>query len=140
MRYKYIPYGVMLVAVTTLIWTVVGHKFVPAAMSANPAVQITSQHDGKSVRLVVGQELQVRLEAQPGTGYQWTMPQPLGFLNLERSDFEGGGLPGGMEVQVMRLRATGAGEGLLILHYMQPWAKQVPPTRVFTLSVMAVKR
>jgi predicted secreted protein len=139
MRDKCIPCGVTLLAVTALVW-MFRYELAPAAMSANSAIQITSKDDGDSARLVVGQELQVRLEARPGTGYRWTTPQPLAFLKLERSDFEGGGLPGGTEVQVFHFLATSTGEGRLVLHYMQPWAKGTPPERVFTVSVTAVKR
>jgi predicted secreted protein len=139
MRDKCKPCGAILLAVAALLWIVPRCELVPAAKGAIPAAEITGKDDGNLVRLVVGQELNVRLEARPGTGYQWTVLQPLAFLKLERSDFEGGGLPGGTEIQALHFRATSAGQGRLLLHYVQPWANDAPPERTFALSIKAVK-
>lgn len=110
---------------------------VPIAVYASPDVQITSADNGNSIRVRTDETIVVRLPAQPGTGYQWILKQPVDFLRLLRSEFQGGGLPGAIEEQVLNFRVNSTGEDHLILHYVQPWAKDAPPDRVFTLRVTA---
>ena len=116
-----------------------------AAMAGNgqamgsppPALTVTQADAGKPVTLSVGQRLTVHLSAQLGTGYSWVAASdstPL--LKFENSSALGSAdMPGGAQLQELVFTATGAGQGTLNLEYRQPWVKNTPPSKTYSLSV-----
>jgi inhibitor of cysteine peptidase len=78
---------------------------------------------GSEVALDVGDRVEVRLEANPTTGYQWVLgPLPDGIV-LASSDFEepGGSLVGAPGTQTFVFDAVAAGNGILRLEYIRPF-------------------
>jgi len=116
-----------------------------AAMAGNgqamgsppPAFTVTQEDAGKPVTLSVGQRLTVHLSAQLGTGFGWAAASdstPL--LKFESSSALGSAtMPGGAQTQELVFTATGAGQGTLNLEYRQPWVKNTPPSKTYSLSV-----
>ena len=93
----------------------------------------------KTVRLAKGDELEVRLEAQLGTGYSWRVTKfderildRLGEPVVESSK---DAKPGSTEVQVFRYRAKARGQSTLALEYARPWEKDKPAARRFRVSL-----
>ena len=73
------------------------------------------------VSLDVGDRVEVRLEANPTTGYSWEVgPLPDG-LQLVSSEFEepGGSLVGAAGTQVFGFDVVGAGGGILRFEYVR---------------------
>lgn len=73
------------------------------------------------VSLDVGDRLDVRLEANPTTGYSWELsPLPEG-LRLVSSEFEepGGSLVGAAGTQVFVFDVVGSGDGVLRFEYVR---------------------
>lgn len=100
---------------------------------------VTDSDNGRQVSVARGGTLTVRLEAIPGTGYGWKLVKaapdqltPLGESVLETSKE---GVPGAREHQVFRFRAQAAGSGVLELHSVRPWEKDVPPAKTYRLEV-----
>jgi predicted secreted protein len=108
------------------------------AMSAPPTDPkvITAADAGKTVSLIVGEQLTVRLDAQPGTGFGWepdATSTPL--LSSKGSTLSGGNIPGGVETQSLTFVARAAGEGNLKLVYRRGWENDVPPAKSFSVTV-----
>jgi predicted secreted protein len=108
------------------------------AMGAPPdSLAVTQADSGKSFALAVGQRLNVHLSAQLGTGYSWVAaPDSTPLLKLESSTAEGTAqMPGGAQMQVLVFSASSAGKGTLKLDYRQPWEKDVPAAKSFSITV-----
>lgn len=105
--------------------------------SPPPALTVTQADTGKPVTLSVGQRLTVHLSAQLGTGFGWAAASdstPL--LKFENSSALGSAtMPGGAQMQELAFTATSAGQGTLKLEYRQPWVKNIPPDKTFSVAV-----
>lgn len=77
----------------------------------------------------------IRLPVQMGTGYSWEVVSLPDSLVQKGVTAEGGGLPGGPEVEVFRFRAKKKGVGKLILAHVRPWEQNTPPEETFTLTI-----
>ena len=108
---------------------------VQADMKApKPVVLREADHD-KETRVPPGTDLEVRLEAQLGTGYSWSVAK-LDEKRLERAgepsvESTGEGRPGSKETQVFRFRTKAQGRSTLELEYSRPWEKDARPLRTF---------
>jgi inhibitor of cysteine peptidase len=104
-------------------------------------VTVTERENNSDLRLQVGDELIVRLEANPGSGYSWSVVgEEGGVLNLAgEPTFEKSGERrlGGVEQQVFTFRAQSAGMRMLRLEYRRPWEKQAPAAKTFSIHVIA---
>ncbi len=104
-------------------------------------VTITAKDSNARVKLARGDTLQVRLEAQPSTGYLWVAAkEDLKFLKQDgKPTFERGDkdkkLIGGKVAEVLRFQAEAAGAGELELHYRRPFEKGKPAAKTFKIHV-----
>jgi len=93
----------------------------------------------KTVSLAKGDELEVRLEAQLGTGYSWRVTEfdehLLNRVGEPAVESPKDAQPGSKEVQVFRYQAKAAGQSTLALEYARPWEKDKPPLRRFRVSL-----
>ena len=93
-----------------------------------------------SVRLELGQLLQVRLPVQGGTGYSWIADTDAAD-NLElvtQTTLHPLGEPrrmGSSQTQMFIFRAISRGEGVLRFAYRQPWERRVPPAKSVEMRV-----
>lgn len=95
----------------------------------------TEKDHQKEVQVTLEDTLVIALEARPGTGYIWTLPTVPDILELiKESSEQTAALPGGMERQYFYFRPIQTGAGQIILHYQQPWEKEISST--FSLHVM----
>jgi inhibitor of cysteine peptidase len=100
---------------------------------------ITEKENGQTVALRVGQALEVRLPANPSTGYSWSqldgdpaVLEPMGAATFEPQRQA----PGAGGTSTMTYRAVGAGETVLKLIYHRPWERGVPPAKTFETRVV----
>jgi inhibitor of cysteine peptidase len=100
---------------------------------------VTDKDDGRQIIIEKGSTLAVRLEATPGTGHSWKLVKINAELlkALGESAFENprGGVPGAIEHQVFRFEAQAFGSSVLEMHYLRPWEKDVPPLRIYRITV-----
>jgi inhibitor of cysteine peptidase len=87
-------------------------------------VTLTDADDNSAVSVALGEEIVVRVESNPTTGYEWEVaavdPAVLTYLG---SDYEGPdtNLVGAGGIQVLRFRTAAAGESAIALKYWRPF-------------------
>jgi inhibitor of cysteine peptidase len=104
-------------------------------------VQLTAADVGRHIGLRLGQEIEVRLEANPTTGYRWQMvheaPAVLDFLVAE-TYAPAPSAPravGGGGTVTWRFRAARPGQDSLQLLYRRPWEADSAPARTFKCDI-----
>jgi inhibitor of cysteine peptidase len=95
-----------------------------------------------SVRLRVGQSLEVRLAANPSTGYGWEIvggdPSIIAFVGRHDEPTAASSRPqvtGAPDVQVLIFKTKAFGKTDLVLGYARPWEKGSAPVHTAKLSV-----
>jgi predicted secreted protein len=125
---------------TGTLLTIVGSLSVMPARSAEAApVTVTENQNGGTVELPKNQTLIVRLPAQLGTGFSWSVVGTEGApvrLSSTRTEHRDVSMPGSAETQVFVFEPTTPGSAKIELGYRQPWIKDRPPARNFTLHVV----
>jgi len=85
----------------------------------------------KNIEVKAGQRFIIRLDANPTTGYQWQLVQPLdpNILELVSSEYRPTEtkLVGAGGKEVWTFKAVGAGKAKLSLKYVRPWEKDAKP-------------
>jgi len=103
------------------------------------AVMVTAADADQTVRVTPGQMLEVVLDANPSTGYTWTIVSAPEFLQAEgepgfrseaASDIVGAG-----GKQTLEFSVTASGDGALELSYVRPWEQGVAPADTFRIEV-----
>lgn len=108
------------------------------AKTANSAVTVTDQDNGKDIDLTSTQTLIVKLASNPSTGYRWTVVGEPSPLKLQKDSYRKStkssamGAPG---VQVFQFGASGSGMANLTLNYHRSFEYNQPPAKTFTLRV-----
>jgi inhibitor of cysteine peptidase len=131
---------VMALATIALIGCLASQKVVASPTAPSSSTSVTEQDDGKSIELLKGQTLFVRLASNPTTGYQWKLRGDTAPLDLVKSDFSGdthsGNKVGVGGTESFQFTAKAAGKAVLKLEYRRPWEKDVPAAKTFTLTVV----
>jgi predicted secreted protein len=110
---------------------------VDVAQAAQRVVAIAEGQSGTTTTIGKDQIIEIRLPAQAGTGYSWTLAaNPTAPLKLARSDTTSADRPGGPQTQFFLLQPTSTGTGDLVINYSRPWEKDKPPARTFVLHVV----
>lgn len=102
-------------------------------------VKLTETDAGSTVEMNVGDMLQVTLEGNPTTGYDWEMAsgdaavlEQLGASTYKAdSDLMGAG-----GQVTLRFKAVAAGQTTLQLVYHRPWETDEPPAETFEVTVV----
>lgn len=103
---------------------------------SNPlyALELTEQDHGRTVTVAAGEQVTLRLEGNPTTGYLWELlryNQELLTLVGETGFVRDADRPGAGGRFVFRFAPRGVGETRLQLVYLRPWEKKVKPIRNF---------
>ncbi len=98
----------------------------PACAAGGPplgeAVVLTQGEDGATRTVPLGATFEVRLPAQLGTGYSWSLVPVAGVEQVGEPITRNGGTPGATETQVFTLRTTAKGRHAVAFTYGQPFA------------------
>ena len=99
---------------------------------------------GQKIVLHCGDVLEVRLPANPTTGFLWSVSSSKtgvvtqqGNARYQQSAKEKGLLGGGGE-EIWHYRAEHDGQTVLTFSYARPWEKGIAPARVFEWSVTVI--
>lgn len=110
------------------------------------AADLTFTEPGKPINVRVGDRFAIALDAQPSTGFDWTLAAPLAakVVAPDGTAFTSS-LPepiGGHGTETLYFAATGTGSQSIKLQYSQPWDKTTPPydTATFTVKVVAATK
>lgn len=102
-------------------------------------VVVTLDDADKTVAVVPGQTLEVKLDGNPSTGYTWTVASAPEFLKSEgEPTFESkaeSGVVGASGTQTLKFSVTAGGEGELSLSYLRPWETGTAPAETFKVNV-----
>jgi inhibitor of cysteine peptidase len=96
----------------------------------------TPADDGARAAVASGETFEVRLPAQPGTGYGWTVEELDGeviALVDDRLIAAGEKELGAKEAHVFHFKARARGETRLRFDYRRPWEAEEPAAQSFTL-------
>ncbi|HEY9844727.1 MAG TPA: protease inhibitor I42 family protein, partial [Candidatus Caenarcaniphilales bacterium] len=101
---------------------------------------IVSTSASKPVELAVGQPLNIRLETNPTTGYQWQLAAPfnqavLKFTSSQQLGAQTGLLGAGSQ-EILGFKAMGRGETFISLKYVRPWENNALPAKAVTVKVV----
>ena len=99
---------------------------------------ITDADKGATVHLKVGDVLEVRLRANPSTGYMWYLHKDsTKLLKLTGQSQTEPTEPGvGRPVfQIFKFDARSVGDGVLLLHYVRSWEPPSADEQRFDLNV-----
>jgi inhibitor of cysteine peptidase len=112
-----------------------------ASKGSNDTVVVTEASADMTVAATKGQTLLVVLEANPTTGYTWTVASAPEFLKSEGEptfESEGAsGVAGAGGKQTLKFSVTAAGKGTLNLAYLRPWETGVAPAKTFKVDIDA---
>jgi inhibitor of cysteine peptidase len=86
------------------------------------------------ILVTVGQEFEIRLPGNPGTGFTWAIEHLPRFLEQPGKDEylpdrAAGSRIGAGGIYIWRFRANAAGEDEVRFVYRRSWEKDVPPAR-----------
>ena len=101
----------------------------------------TEKDDGQTLDLAKGQDLMIKLPANPSTGYTWvvlSMPsvvESVGEPAFASKAPEGSAIAGAGGTMTLTFRAVDAGAGKLDLGYMRPWETDVAPEKSYSLNL-----
>jgi hypothetical protein len=112
---------------------------VPAAANPakmKPATILTEQSRGL-VMAKVGVPVEIRLQAQAGTGFSWVSTRSTDVLTEKKPLRASKALPGGTQVQRFQFLAKRPGTYLLSFSYQQPWRGGTKGARTKTFTIIA---
>jgi predicted secreted protein len=98
---------------------------------------LTAADDGSAVTVAPGDEIAVRLDETPTTGFRWeidALEGPLEHIGDER-EIEPDTPPGGGSMRVFRFRATERGRGQIALKNRREWEGDASITQRFSVLV-----
>jgi predicted secreted protein len=100
-------------------------------------MDVEVRENGATVAVSEGDRLLVRVPEVASAGYQWSVEELTGPLELEASELAFGGpaTPGAAAERVVALRAAGGGEGRLVLALRRPWEREEPAADRFRVAV-----
>ena len=105
-------------------------------------VTLTSAASGRLVELRRSQELVIRLEANPSTGYHWEIAEsaPTALKQLGEGQYEPASVPtgrvGGGGMMTWRFRAVRTASDTLRFVYRRPWEKDSRPAQTFIYTII----
>lgn len=109
-----------------------------SAAKGDPIV-LTGKDAGKSIEVKVGDTIQVSLEGNPTTGYNWVMaPQDPAVLEQQgEAEFKAVDESLGASGLITEtFKAMKKGQTTLRLEYKRPWEKDITPEKTFEVTVV----
>lgn len=119
--------------------------FAAACVVVGPPREIDTQQQNSTVDLTVGQELVVRLDANPTTGYRWVLVNGATGVLTQVAELNyaprslSAPLVGSGGVTTARFRAATPGKQTLELAYRRPWERDAPAAKTFRVDVVVAK-
>ena len=113
------------------------------AMARAATKVVTDADKGKTVEIKMGDVLEIRLNANPTTGFMWYLQkQSTPLLKLTSQTQTQAAQPGPTQpeagrpsVQIFEFAPKATGTGVLLLHYVRSWMNPDPNEEQFSLHV-----
>jgi len=101
-------------------------------------VELTEKDSGSTQTLVVGQEMNISLESNPTTGYQWAVDGklPSQLTEVGAPAYKAGSSAmGAGGTETWAFKATSPGTGTLNLKYWRSFEPTSTPAKTFTINI-----
>ena len=105
------------------------------ASKSKQTMVLTEQSAGAIAHASVGEAIEIRLPAQPGTGFSWVPKGPAGMVSAQGPVLENP-LPGGQQTQRFIFSAQRAGTYRVNFSYDQPWAGGIKGAKTQSFTVV----
>lgn len=100
---------------------------------------VSEQDNGGSIKLHPGRSLELRLHANPSTGYTWDVtsfdPAVLKQVKVTETQPSEHAAPGAPVIMVLQFQAVARGHTALLLVNHREWERNTPPAQTFALDV-----
>lgn len=116
-------------------------KLLPLPGTGPKSLELNEADNGKSLRVVTGTRVFIRLRGNPTTGYRWQIADKLAEVveSAGEPDYTPDpGKPAAVGVGgtfTFEFRAARPGKAAIKLAYRRPWEKGKPPAETFTLQL-----
>ncbi|MBS1195493.1 MAG: protease inhibitor family protein [Actinobacteria bacterium] len=107
--------------------------------AADGVLRLDAADDGTVVELAVGEEIVLRLEGNPTTGYEWqaTAPNPAVLAQAGEPEYESSSNDDGSGgIYTFRFAAVGPGRTTVLLHYFPSWEEPTEASETFTFTAV----
>jgi len=122
-----------------ILFTMIMTPFFAACSSDLVLTTVTEKENGQKVLVPLDSVLEVKLETQLGTGYNWKVVEfnadLLEFLEDSVVKPSGEKLVGTKEHHVFRFRAKAKGITALKMYYYRQWEKDAPPLKTYEIKI-----
>ena len=110
-------------------------------------ITLTEKNNGDSLNLKVGDEIIVKLESNPTTGYCWNISDKTNqdIVSLQSTEFKQSakirflqlfGLVGAGGYEVLTFKALSKGSTAIILAYNRPWEEEEEPLNIYRVNII----
>jgi predicted secreted protein len=109
------------------------------ASAKNPKISISAGDSGKTITMNMGQTLEVTLDGNMTTGYNWVMQSMDPAILKQVGDpvytpeSNQIGAPGKI---VLTFQPVKTGQANLVLNYMRPFEKNTDPSKIFQVTIV----
>ena len=105
-------------------------------------IRLTEKDSGRTLETEVGDVIEIRLPANPSTGYLWSVKAPeMGVFREVESRYEtpeeSRGKVGAPVWKIFSFAVVGPGEAGIKMEYRRPWELGEPPKATFDILVRA---
>ena len=117
-------------------------KETPSNPSSGTFVDVEEENNGKTIHVLPGETIRVKLRSNPSTGFSWALgPLEEGMFETSgESEFEADshreGEVGYGGCEIWKFKAERSGETDISLIYARPWEDERPDARTFKLHVV----
>jgi inhibitor of cysteine peptidase len=129
--------AIVLILVVVL-WNPGARPAFAAPQGAPQPIKLTDADDNKLIEATVGQPIEIRLQANPTTGYLWLLQPFPKFLELSDFSYDKTGkpMPGSGGTQTVNFIAKSLGTGEVKFDYRRIWEKaDIPAAKTFTVKI-----
>ncbi len=102
-------------------------------------MKLSMKNAGSTIHLHMGDLLEISLEGNPSTGYQWeTVPMQTTLLKQQENwEFKPSGRsPGAGGILTLRFKAVQLGQADFKLIYHRPFEPEEPPAKKFEIKLV----
>lgn len=102
---------------------------------------LTEKNNGDSINLKIGDDIEIKLESNPTTGYSWFLSDKFdsaivsvtGPIYMESKNNKE--LVGAGGYEIFTIKAISKGKTSIILNYKRPWEEEVEPIETFEINI-----
>ena len=102
---------------------------------------LTEKNNGDSIKLKINDNVEIKLESNPTTGYSWFLSDKVDSTLVSVTDpvfiesKKDKELVGAGGYEIFTIKGISKGETSIILNYERPWEEEVEPIETFEITI-----